>query len=92
MIRLHVVDDQIIQGAACQNSLHIGDKLAAYGPVGGVKEDGLFVERNICVIGYAVVQGMDVLKQGKTVFIRAYPVEIVGNHTEIMHKSCLLCF
>ena len=87
VVGLHVVDDQIVQGTAVEDSLHVGDKLPAHRPVGGVEEDGLLVQQDIGVVGHAVVQGVDVLKQGQPVLVRAYPVQVVSDHTVIIHRE-----
>ena len=86
VVGLHVVDDQVVQGAAVQHGLHIGDELAAHGPVGGVKEDGLLIQQDVGVVADAVVQGVDILEEGQPVFVRAYPVEVVGDLAVIMHS------
>ena len=80
-----MVDDQVVQGTAVEDGLHVGDELPAHRPVGGVEEDGLLVQQDIGVVGYAVVQGVDVLKQGQPVLVRAYPVQVVGDHTVVIH-------
>ena len=87
VVGLHVVDDQIVQGAAVEDGLHVGDELPAHRPVGGVEEDGLLVQQDVGVVGHAVVQGVDVLKQGQPVLVRAYPVQVVGDHTVIIHRE-----
>ena len=87
MIRLHVVDDEVIQGTATQHSLHIVNELAAHGPVSGIKQDGLFIQQNIGVIADAVVQGMDILKQGQAVVVGTNPVQIVSDFTVIIHNN-----
>ena len=85
VVRLHMVDDQIVQGTARQNGLDIGDELTAHRPVGGVEKDGLFVHENIGVVGNAVVQGMDILKEGQPVLVRAHPVEVFGDLAIVIH-------
>ena len=80
-----MVDHQVVQGTAVQYGLHVGDELPAHRPVGGIEEDGLLVQQDIGVIGHAVVQGVDVLKQGQPVLVRANPVQVIGDHTVIIH-------
>ena len=62
VVRLHVVDDQIVQGTAVQNGLDIGEELAADRPVGGVEQDGFLVQQDVGVVADAVIERMDVLK------------------------------
>ena len=90
VIRLYVVDDQVVQGTARQDGLDVGDELAAHRPVGGVEEDGLLVQEHVGVVADAMVQGMDIFKEGQAVLVRAYPVEIVGDLTVVIHRSASL--
>ena len=85
VVRLHVVDDQVVQGPAVQHGLDVFNELPSHGPVRRVEQDGLFVQQDVGVVADAVVQGMDVFKQGQAVVVGAYPVQVIGNFTDIMH-------
>ena len=90
VIRLHVVDDQVIQGPVPQQVLDVFQQLAAGGPVHRVKQDGFLVQQQIGVVADALGDGVDILEQGQAVVVGAHPVEIVGDHSHTMHRLSLL--
>ena len=85
VVRLHVVDDQIIQRTVAQKMLHVLHQLTAAGPVNGVKQNGLFIQKKIRVVGNPLGNGMNVLKQGQAVVVGAHPVQPVGYFTNTIH-------
>ena len=50
VVRLHMIDQQIIERAAAEQVLDIFKELAAGRPIDGVKKHGAFVEQQIGVI------------------------------------------
>ena len=91
MVGLDVVDDQNIQVAAVEDGVDVLKVLRADSPVSGVDQDGLLVQQDVGVVGDAVIQGMDILKQGKPTIVSADPVQIVSYFTIIVHMDhCLL--
>ena len=90
VVRLHVVDDQIVQRRSVQQVFEVLQQLAAGGPVHRVKQDALFVQQQIGVVADPLGDGVDVLKQSQTVVIGADPIEIFGNSSHTMHAEILL--
>ena len=90
MVRLHVVDDQVVQGLAAQQILDVLQQLAAGGPVHRVEQDALLVQQQIGVVADALGDGVDILKQGQAVVVGAHPVEIVGDRSHAIHTEILL--
>ncbi|MPN44510.1 hypothetical protein SDC9_192075 [bioreactor metagenome] len=92
MVRLQMVDDQIIQRTARQNVLHVFKKLTAAGPVHRVEQSGLFVQQKIGVIGDTSGNGICIFKQGKAVVVGPYPVHILGYISYTIHICSSLRF
>ena len=76
MIRLHVVDDHIIERPSVQLVFEIFKKQAAYRLVHGVEKRGLFIAQQIGVIGNARRDGIYALKHGEPPVIGADPDKI----------------
>ena len=74
MVRLYMIDHHDVQRSPVQHGLYVLDELPPYGPVCRIEEDRLFVQQYIGVVGHAVIEGMDILKQGQTPVVGAYPV------------------
>ena len=62
MVRLHVLNDEIIQGAAAQNMLNVFKEHAGNGCIYCVKQNGFLVQQQIGVIGNTVGHGVNTLK------------------------------
>ena len=54
VIRLHMIYDEPVERAAFQQIVQIFQKLTAGGPVYGIKQYGLFIQEQICVVAYAI--------------------------------------
>ena len=74
VIRLHVVNYQIVQLPSLQQIIHVFQKLSACGPVHGIEKDRLFIKQQIRIIRNTSGNGMDIFKQGKPVVIGTHPV------------------
>ena len=77
MVGLHVVDDEVVEGATVEHSLDVLEVLADDGAVDRVDEDGLLVKQQVGVVGHAVVERVDVLEQGKALVAGADPPQVV---------------
>ena len=85
VIRLQMVDQQVVQLAAIQHIRQIFQKLAAGRPVHRVKEHRLFIQQAVGVVAYAPGNGKAVFKQGQAMVVGAHPVEVVRYFTHAIH-------
>ena len=85
VVRLHVVDDQIVERASVQHVLDIFKEDAAHGAVGSVQQDSLFIEQQVGVVAHAARDGIDVFKERQTPVACADPVEILGHFFDTIH-------
>ena len=62
VIRLHMVDHQVIQNSLAQEMFYIFQKLPAGGPVYRIEQNGLFVQQQISVVGYSAGNWVNIFK------------------------------
>ena len=87
VIRLHVIDDQIVERTAVKDVLEVLEELIGYAPVDGIQQHGLFIQQHIGVIGHAARDGEYVFKQRQTAVAAAHPVKIILNLLHAIHSS-----
>ena len=87
VIRLHVLHDEIIQRTSVQAVRHVFKKDLADRGVDRVKQDGFFVQQQIGIVGNAVRNGIDALKQRQTAVVAADPEQVVLNLANAIHKN-----
>ena len=87
VVGLHVVDHQVVQGAAVQGVEHVLHKLAGDGGVRRVDDRGLLVQDQVGVVGDAAGNGEQVLKQGQAAVAGAHPGDLPGQLTGTVHLS-----
>ena len=85
VIRLHVVDHQIVERTAREDVIEIFQQLAAGGPVHRIEQDSLFIRQHISVVRDPTRNRVDVFKEVETVIVRANPEEILCNLAYIVH-------
>ena len=85
VIRLHVIDDHIIELPAIQNVRNVLEKQIGDGAVHGIEQNGLFIQQQIGVVAHAVRDGVNVLKKGESAVASADPVEIVRHFLDTVH-------
>ena len=85
VIRLHVIDDQIVQRPSVQSGQHIFDKLLADGSVDRVHQTRLFIQDQISVIGNTTRNGKQIFKQGQTAIAAADPNDGISNISRTVH-------
>ena len=76
MIRLHMLNNQIIQLTSGQRMLQIFKEDAADGLVHRIKENGCIVQKKIRIIGNTIRDGINALEHGKPAVIAADPDEV----------------
>ena len=91
MVRLHVVDHQVIQAARPEQVFEVLKEHLADAPVHGVDQRGLLVQHQIGVVGDAVRDRVDVFKQRQTPVAAAHPVHILCDLFDAMHAMASLC-
>ena len=87
VVRLHMGDEEIIQSPSVQRVGHVFKEGGGHCLVHRVKQDGLFVQHQIGVVGHAVGHAVNALKAGKPSVIGADPDQIVQNLSCAVH-SC----
>ena len=85
MIGLHMVDDQVVQGALSQQILDILQQLPADRPIHRIEEDALLIQQQVGVVAHTSGNGMNVLKQMEPVIIGSHPVQIFRNIADTIH-------
>ena len=86
MVRLHVLDDYIIQSPAVQGVGHIFKKHLADGLVHRVQQHGNVVQQQIGVIGHARGHGIHALEHGQTPVVAAYPHQVGSDLFRAIHE------
>ena len=86
MVRLHVVDHEVVEAAPLQLVGEVFEEHAVNGLVHGVKEHRLLVEQQVRVIGNAVGNAVNPLKAGKPPVVRADPDQVIGDFSRAMHR------
>ena len=92
VVRLHVMDDDVVERAAVEHVFEVFEELAGDGVIDGVEQDGLLVQHDVRVVGNAAGNGVDALKQRQTAVRRADPEQIVCNLDSAVHVQILLLF
>ena len=87
MIRLHVVDDEVIKLPSGQHVRKAFKEYAAHGFVHGVEQNGFFIQKNIGVVGHAARDRKHVFKQGKPAVVPAHPEKILADRNRMMHRN-----
>ena len=90
VVRLHMVDDQIIQLPAAQCVLYVFEKRLVHGFVHRVEQHGLLVLQQVGVVRNALRHPVNALEAGKAAVIRADPCQVVGDFSCKMHREFLL--
>ena len=89
VVRLHVVDDEIVELAPGQNVVDVLEEYLADRRIDRVEQDGLVVEQQIGIVGNSVRNGVNALEHGKSAVIPADPPEILQNLADTVHKFFL---
>ena len=92
VVRLHVVDHQIVQAAACQGMLNVFQELPPNGGIHRIHHSGLIVQDQIGIVGHPPRDGKQVLKQRQTPVAAADPDDMVGDLPCAMHGNCSSLF
>ena len=92
VVRLHVVHHDVVQGAAIQGVVQIFPELADHLGVHRVKQDGLFVQKQVAVVRHAVWHAEDSLKHGQTPAVGADPCVILVDFSDAVHIVSSRCF
>jgi hypothetical protein len=79
------MDEQVVELAAAQSVGDVFKEGAGHGLVHGVEKNGLFVQQQIGVVGYAVGHAVDALKAGKTPVVGADPEKVVKDLFGAVH-------
>ena len=87
VIRLHVLNDQIVGLPAGKGVLDVVQPLVGEVPVNGVHNGNLLVQNDVGVVGHAVGHHILALKQVNLVVVDAHIADIVGN----LHTCSPLC-
>lgn len=90
VIRLHMVDDDVIEWTAGKGLFNIVQVLIAIIPVDGIEDRGFFVQQHVGVVGHAAGDGENVFEKGGAVVIGTDPVEIVTDFANVIHKISFL--
>lgn len=90
VIRLHMVDDDVIEWTASKSLFNIVQVLIAIIPVDGIEDRGFFVQQHVGVVGHAAGDGENVFEKGGAVVIGTDPVEIVTDFANVIHKISFL--
>ena len=86
MVRLHVGDDQVIQGPAAQGVLQILKESLIHRLIHGIEQDGFLIQQQVGVIGNAIGHTVNALEAGQAAVIRAYPNQIVRYFSGAIHN------
>ena len=90
VIRLHMLDDQIIRSAGSKHPLNVVQPFMGEMCVDGVKNSCFFVKNHVGVVGNAVLDRILSLEQIHGMVIDAYVLDIVCNfHWQFTPLFCL---
>ena len=90
VIRLHMVDNQIVEGPAVQDSLYIFQELASHRVICGIKKNRFLIHQKIRVVGYPVRERENIFEQFDPAVACAHPVKIFRDFSVAVHvKSSL---
>ena len=87
MIRLHVLNHQIVRLPAVQDGLQIVQPLVGEIPIHGVHNGDLLVQNHIGIVGHAVGNHILSLEQVYLMVVNAHIADILGN----CHRYSPLC-
>ena len=87
VVRLHVVDDHVIQGTAPEDVLQVLVKVGAHGGIRRVQQDGFLVLHEVGVVADAPGHGEHVLKEAQPPVGPADQKDIRRNRTYIIHNG-----
>ena len=79
MVRLHVLDHQIVGLTACQSLADVLQPLSGLAGIDGVHNSHLFVQNHIRIIGHAIGHHILALKQIHLVVVGTYIQNGIGN-------------
>ena len=85
VVRLHVVDHQVVRCSAVQDVGYIFTEGGTHGAVHRVEQDSLVVQQEIAVEADAVGHAEHTLEQGQTAAIRAHPGVVVVDFSDAIH-------
>ena len=85
VVRLHVVDHEVVKRPSCKQVFEIFKQLAAGRPVHGVEKHRPLVEKQIGVVGDPAGNRVDILKKGQTVVVCTDPIEVFGYIADTIH-------
>ena len=85
MVRLHMVNDQIIKMASVKGLLHIFKKYFRNCRVHRIEQHCLLIMKQVGIVGYAARNGINALKHGKAPVVGSHPVQIIGHFSEAVH-------
>ena len=85
VVRLHVVNDYVVQSAAVQDVVQVFKKLVGDAAVHRVKQHGLFIQQHVGVIGHASGDRVGAFKQGQAAVVAADPVQVPCNTANTVH-------
>jgi len=86
VVRLHMLDNQIVQFTAVQNGFYVFKIVVADRAVYGIKENRLLIQKQVRVVGNTVADTVDAFKHGKTAIVGTDPDEIAGYVSDTMHN------
>ena len=89
VVRLHVVDHDVVQGAAIQGVVQIFPELVDHLGIHRVKQDGLFVQKQITVIGNALRHAEHALEHRQTAAVGSDPGVIIIDFANTIHTGSL---
>ena len=89
MVRLHVVDHDIVQGAAIQGVVQIFPELVDHLGIHRVKQDGLFIQKQITVIGNALRHAEHALEHRQAAAVGSDPGVIIIDFANTIHTGSL---
>ena len=89
VVRLHVVDDQVVRLPVAQGGGHILQILGGHAGVGGVQNGYLLIQDHIAVVGYPIGHREHILKESQAPVTGADPDHAVGHRADILHRKHL---
>ena len=91
MVRLHMGDDQVIQGPAAQGVLQILKEGLINRLVYGIKQDGFLVQQQVGIVGNTVRNAIHALETGQAAVVSAHPNQIVRYFSGAVHSNTPPC-
>jgi len=85
VIRLHMLDDHIVQIPAIQRDMEILQKELSDRFIDGVEQDSLLVQQQVGVVGHAVWDGMLIFKTRDAAVIRTNKEEVFSDFSDVVH-------